>query len=63
MNVVEREKERKERNRGDREDLNVDIKPSHSSIIVNQHKRLSSTMNRREVEEEGKTVALGHHHP
>lgn len=43
--------------------LECDIKPSHSSIIVNQHKKLLSTMRRREDEEEWKTVALGHHHP
>lgn len=44
------------KNRGDREDLNVDIKPSHALIIVNQFTR------GREGHEE--TVALGHpHHP
>lgn len=32
-------RQRGEENRGDREDPNVDIKPSHSSIIVNQHER------------------------
>lgn len=51
--------------RGVREDPNVDIKPSHSSIIVNQHKRdlNRNAEGRQKKTRREETVALGHHHP